>query len=107
MQTRENVKGIAARAAMWSARHRTLAILGWIAFVVGVTILSGQIGTRNAVDADYGHGDSGRADHIVAAAGFPVEPAGEMVLVQNRAGTDRAAPRRHADQIGNGDVGGR
>jgi len=91
MQTRENVKGIAARAAMWSARHRTLAILGWIAFVVGVTILSGQIGTRNAVEADYGHGDSGKADHIVAAAGFPVEPAGEMVIVQNRAGTDRAA----------------
>src|SRR4051812_9169575 len=91
MQTRENVKGIAARAAMWSARHRTLAILGWVAFVVGVTILSGQIGTRDAVDADYGHGDSGRADHIVAAAGFPVEPAGEMVIVQNRAGTDRAA----------------
>ena len=91
MQKRENVKGIAARAAMWSARHRTLAILGWIAFVVGVTILSGQIGTRNAVDADYGHGDSGRADHIVAAAGFPVEPSGEMVIVQNRAGTNRAA----------------
>ncbi|WP_030440617.1 MMPL family transporter [Actinoplanes subtropicus] len=91
MQTRENVKGIAARAAMWSARHRTLAILGWIAFVVGVTILSGQIGTRDAVDADYGHGDSGRADHIVAAAGFPVEPAGEMVIVQNRAGTNRTA----------------
>ncbi|MFD0518696.1 MMPL family transporter [Paractinoplanes durhamensis] len=91
MQKTENVKGIAARAAMWSARHRTLAILGWIAFVVGVTILSGQIGTRNAVDSDYGHGDSGRAEHIVQQAGFPVQPAGEMVIVQNRAGTDRAA----------------
>jgi RND superfamily putative drug exporter len=85
MRNKENVKGIAARAAMWSARHRTLAILGWIAFVVGVTILSGQIGTRDAVDSDYGHGDSGRADHIVQQAGFPVQPAGEMVIVQNRA----------------------
>ena len=37
MRNRENVKGIAARAAMWSARHRTLAILGWLAFVVGAT----------------------------------------------------------------------
>jgi len=90
MRNAENVKGIAARAAMWSARHRTLAILGWIAFVVGVTILSGQIGTRDAVDSDYGHGDSGRADHIVQQAGFPVQPAGEMVIVQNRAGTERA-----------------
>src|SRR5690349_2546016 len=91
MRNAENVKGIAARAAMWSARHRTLAILGWIAFVVGVTMLSGQIGTRDAVDSDYGQGDSGRADHIVQQAGFPVEPAGEMVILQNRAGTDRSA----------------
>jgi RND superfamily putative drug exporter len=88
--SRDNVKGIAARAAMWSARHRTLAILGWIAFVVGVTILSGHLGTREATAADQGHGDSGRADKIVEAAGFPVRPAGEMVIVQNRAGTDRA-----------------
>ncbi|MFI5894426.1 MMPL family transporter [Actinoplanes sp. NPDC051513] len=86
-----NVKGIAARAAMWSARHRTLAILGWIAFVVGVTILSGQLGTHEATNADQGHGDSGKADRIVEQAGFPEQPAGEMVIVQNRAGTDRAA----------------
>ncbi|GIF19729.1 RND superfamily putative drug exporter [Actinoplanes tereljensis] len=91
MKQGENVKGIAARAAMWSARHRTLAILGWIAFVIGVTVLSGQIGTHQATNADQGHGDSGRADKIVAAAGFPVQAAGEMVIVQNRAGSDRAA----------------
>ena len=91
MKNRENVKGIAARAAMWSARHRTLAILGWIVFVVGVTVLSAQIGTREASFADQGHGDSGRADRIVEAAGFPERPAGEMVLIQNRAGKDRAA----------------
>jgi putative drug exporter of the RND superfamily len=90
MRNRDNVKGIAARAALWSARHRTLAILGWIAFVVGVTILSGQLGSRQASDVDMGHGDSKRADRIVEQAGFPITPAGEMVLVQNRAGTDRA-----------------
>ncbi|MGX6608404.1 MMPL family transporter [Micromonosporaceae bacterium Da 78-11] len=90
MGNTENVKGIAARAAMWSARHRTLAILGWIAFVVGVTVLSGQLGTRQASDVDMGHGDSKRADRIVEQAGFPVRPAGEMVLIQDRATTDRA-----------------
>jgi putative drug exporter of the RND superfamily len=89
MRNRDNVKGIAARAAMWSARHRTLAILGWIAFVVGVTILSGSLGTRQASDVDMGHGDSKKADRIVEQAGFPVTPAGELVLVQNRTGTDR------------------
>lgn len=82
MKHRENVTGIAARAAVWSARHRTLAILGWIAFVVGITIVSGHLGTREASAADQGHGESGRADRIVEQAGFPVRPAGEMVLVQ-------------------------
>lgn len=91
MKNRENVTGIAARAAMWSARHRALAILGWIAFVVGVTVLSGQIGAREATSAEQGHGDSGRADRIVEAAGFPERQAGELVLVQNRAGTERSA----------------
>jgi RND superfamily putative drug exporter len=91
MRNRENVKGIAARAAMWSARHRALAIFGWIGFVVGVTVLSGHIGTREATNAEQGHGDSGRADRIVEAAGFPDQPAGELVLVQDRAGTNRAS----------------
>ncbi len=94
MRNRENVKGIAARAAIWSARHRTLAILGWIVFVVGVTVLAGQIGTREGNGADMGHGDSGRADRIVDQAGFPEQPAGEMVLIQNRAGSDRGAAIR-------------
>jgi RND superfamily putative drug exporter len=83
-----DVRGIAAHVAVWSARHRTLAILAWIAFVVGVTVLSGQLGTREAPNAEQGHGDSARADRIVAEAGFPVVPAQERVVVQ---GPDRAA----------------
>nr|BFE76992.1 hypothetical protein GCM10020092_102930 [Actinoplanes digitatis] len=86
MKQTENVTGFAARAALWSARHRTVAILGWIAFVVGITIASGQIGSHEATMADQGHGESGRADRIVEQAGFPVRPYGEMVLIQ---GADR------------------
>ena len=88
MTSTENIRGIAARAAVWSARHRTLAILGWIAFVVGVTVLSGQLGTREATPVQQGHGESASADRIVAEAGFPVSPAQEMVIIQ---GDDRAA----------------
>ena len=91
MQNPERVKGIAARAALWSARHRALAILGWIAFVAAVTVLSGQFGALEAKSVDQGHGDSKKADQIVEAAGFPEQPAGEMVIVQNRAGADRTA----------------
>ncbi|GAA0438474.1 membrane protein [Actinoplanes capillaceus] len=91
MENREDVKGIAARAAIWSARHRVLAILGWIAFVAATVVLSGMIGTKQADEGTAGHGDSGDADRIVAAAGFPEQPAGEMVLIQNRAESDRTA----------------
>ncbi len=88
MKHRENVTGFAARVAMWSARHRTLAIVGWLVFVVAVTVLSGQIGTREANGADQLHGESRRAAVLVEQAGFPVRPAGEMVIVK---GADRDA----------------
>ncbi|WP_433828166.1 MMPL family transporter [Actinoplanes sp. CA-015351] len=89
MENRENVRGIAPRIAMWSARHRVLAILGWIAFVAATVMLSAQVPTENANYALAGHGESGKADRIVEEAGFPPLPAGEMVLVQNRTGSDR------------------
>ncbi|MBG0565146.1 MMPL family transporter [Actinoplanes aureus] len=89
MDNRGNVKGIAARVAIWSARHRALAIIGWIAFVAATVLLSMQVATKDANYALAGHGDSGKADRIVEEAGFPEQPAGEMVLIQNRAGSDR------------------
>ena len=85
------ITGIAARAAVWSARHRTLAILGWIAFVVLVTVVSGQIGTRQATGPEQGHGDSGRAEQIIDDAGFPPVPATEMVIIQRGTPEQRAA----------------
>ncbi|GGN70685.1 membrane protein [Actinoplanes lobatus] len=99
MENREDVKGIAARAAIWSARHRVLAILGWIAFVAATVVLSGMIGTRQADEGTAGHGDSGDADRIVAAAGFPEQPAGEMVLIQNRAESDRTAATAEITEV--------
>lgn len=90
MHTEGKIGGVAARAAMWSARHRTLAVLGWLAFVVGTVVLSGQLGMIEARNSDYGTGESGRADEIVAAAGFSGRGAGEAVLVQRgeKAGPD-------------------
>ncbi|WP_305785807.1 MMPL family transporter [Symbioplanes lichenis] len=82
MENGRKVTGIAARAAMWSARHRALAIFGWVAFVAAMVVLSGLIGTTEADGVQTGHGESKRADQIVADAGFPEQPAGEMVLVQ-------------------------
>ena len=74
------IKGISARTAAWSTRHRALAVVGWLVFVVAVTILSGLVGT---VDDDTGgaHGESARAERLISDAGFP-DRDGEMVLVR-------------------------
>jgi len=32
-------RNLTARAATWSARHRRIAILGWMAFVVAAVVL--------------------------------------------------------------------
>jgi RND superfamily putative drug exporter len=88
MRSTENIKGVAGRAAVWSARHRSLAIVGWLVFVIAVTVLSGQLGTHKATAIQLGHGDSGQAEKIIDQAGFPITPAGEAVIVR---GADRAA----------------
>jgi RND superfamily putative drug exporter len=74
------IKGIAARTAGWSTRHRALAVVGWLVFVVAVTGLSAAVGT---VEDETGgaHGESARAERLVEAAGFP-DHDGEMVLVR-------------------------
>jgi len=74
------IKGIAARTAAWSTRHRALAVLGWLAFVVAATVLSGLVGT---VEDETGgaHGESARAERLITDAGFPPRH-GEMVLVR-------------------------
>jgi putative drug exporter of the RND superfamily len=74
------IKGIAARSAAWSARHRVLAVLGWLVFVVATVVLSGQLGVIED-ETGGGHGESARAEKLVNDAGFP-ERNGEMVLVR-------------------------
>jgi putative drug exporter of the RND superfamily len=79
------IKGIAARTAGWSTRHRALAVVGWLALVIVVTVLSGLVGT---VEDETGgnHGESARAERLIADAGFPDQP-GEMVLVKGNGRT--------------------
>jgi uncharacterized membrane protein YdfJ with MMPL/SSD domain len=74
-------KGVAARAAHWSARHRKTAIFGWLAFVVVAFMIGGAVGTKQIADEDRGNGQSKAADQAIAAADFP-KHAGEQVLVQ-------------------------
>ena len=90
---------LAARAGRWSAQHRRIAILGWIAFVVAATVGGGMIGTNSLSDAEMGNGSSRAADIAVDKAGFR-ESSGEQVLLQARTGAgSRAALERAASQL--------
>ncbi len=72
---------LAARMGRWSARHRKIAIFGWLAFVfASFAIGSFVIGAKQATDAS-GPGESGRAATILEE-GFP-QPAGETILIQS------------------------
>ena len=48
----------------WSARHRKLAIFGWLAVVLAAFILGGPIGTGTKTAEQQAAGDSGRAQSI-------------------------------------------
>ena len=74
-------KGLAARAGVWSARHRKLAIWGWLAFVFLAFAIGAAVGTKALDNSDTGVGESGRADSTLRAAA--PKHADEMVLVQS------------------------
>src|SRR5829696_3183646 len=76
-------RNLAARAGHWSARHRKIAIGGWLAFVVIAFVLGGAIGTKELADEDTGNGSSRTADTAINRADFP-EKLDEQVLVQAR-----------------------
>ena len=82
----DSSRNLAARAGRWSAQHRKKAILGWLAFVVLAVFIGGSVGTKTLSDADFGIGESGRADEAVADH-FP-EKAPESVLIQSRSGAE-------------------
>ena len=89
MTTKTN-KNIAARAGRWSAQHRKKAIFGWLAFVILAVAIGGSVGTRTLSDAEYGLGESGRADKFVDAH-FP-DKEGESVLIQSQNGVKNTDP---------------
>ncbi len=72
---------LAARMGRWSARHRKIAIFGWLAFVAVAFVLGGLVGTKKLTDADTQAGESGRAARILRKAGST--GATRSVLVQS------------------------
>ncbi|MGY0061503.1 MMPL family transporter [Streptomyces sp. LZ34] len=75
-------RNFAAALGDWSARHRKTAVFGWLILVVLVTVVGGAAGQKTLTNADYGTGDSGRAERILQDADL-APPAAELVLVHS------------------------
>jgi RND superfamily putative drug exporter len=89
---------VTERIACWSARHRLLALAGWL-LMVGGAFLAGQVfGTQS--QSQYDPGQSGVAERMLDRL-HVVSPASETVLIQTRApvpkGTLTATPRLTGD----------
>ncbi|MFI1004251.1 MMPL family transporter [Streptomyces galbus] len=86
MGTRDTrVRGLAARAGGWSARHRWAAVGIWVLFVVLAMGLGSAAGRVDVKDSDQLKGETHTAAKIIEDAGIE-EPASESVLVQARGG---------------------
>ncbi|WP_155058766.1 MMPL family transporter [Streptomyces blattellae] len=80
------VRGIAARAGGWSARHRWAAVGIWVLFVVLAMGLGSAAGRVDVKDSDQLGGETHTAAAIIEDAGID-EPAGETVLIQAKDGS--------------------
>ncbi|UFR01609.1 MMPL family transporter [Streptomyces sp. Go40/10] len=95
--TEVRVRGLAARAGGWSARHRWAAVGIWVLFVVLAMGLGSAAGRVDVSESDQLKGETHTAAKIIDDAGIK-EPAGETVLVQAKDGAVQAgsAPFRAA-----------
>lgn len=83
------VRGIAARAGGWSARHRWAAVGVWMLFVVLAMGIGSAVGSVEVKDSDQLKGETSTAARIIEEAGIE-EPAGETVLIQAKDDRTRA-----------------
>ncbi|MER7476166.1 MMPL family transporter [Streptomyces sp. NPDC126510] len=83
------VRGFAARAGGWSARHRWAAVGIWVLFVVLAMGLGSAAGRVDVKDSDQLKGETHTAARIIEDAGIE-EPAGETVLIQAKGGEPKA-----------------
>ncbi|MCX4884405.1 MMPL family transporter [Streptomyces sp. NBC_00847] len=93
------VRGIAARAGGWSARHRWAAVGIWVLFVVLAMGLGSAAGRVELKDSDQLKGETHTAAKIVDDAGID-EPAGESVLIQAKGGGLKATDAEFRAAVG-------
>ena len=55
---------IVERVAGWSARHRLIAVFGWLLLVVAALMIGRQLGTDNL--NSYDPGQAGQAERVLS-----------------------------------------
>ncbi|WP_121252396.1 MMPL family transporter [Nocardioides ferulae] len=99
MSRPRSLSAVPLRATRWSAQHPWRAILGWLVLVVAAVAAGSLVSTQEAQDEDWRHGESGRAEALVAEAGLE-EPPSESVLITARSGPlDVGEARRAAADL--------
>jgi uncharacterized membrane protein YdfJ with MMPL/SSD domain len=74
---------LAGRMGAWSARHRRIAVLGWLGFVIAAVLIGQAAHMKMLTGANSQTGESARAQQIIDSTGLP-STSHETVLVQNR-----------------------
>ncbi|MFE7897669.1 MMPL family transporter [Streptomyces sp. NPDC057424] len=92
------VRGLAARAGGWSARHRWAAVGIWVLFVVLAMGLGSAAGRVDVKDSDQLKGETHTAARIIEDAGID-EPASETVLIQAKGGGLKATDTEFRDAV--------
>ena len=87
MSPLKHSRNLAARMGRWSARHRKIAIFGWLAFVIAAVVIGGAVGTKYLGDNDLNVGEAHRADKLIENGGFDIDEQGEFVLIQSKTTT--------------------
>ncbi|MGW2234265.1 MMPL family transporter [Streptomyces sp. NPDC001759] len=84
---------LAARLGGWSARHRAVAVVGWLVVVLAATLIGSAAGQQRMTDQQYATGETARAWRLLDRNGL-LPPAREMVLVHSDTGLATAAEFR-------------
>src|SRR6266516_3984695 len=58
---------VVERIAGWSARHRAIALIGWLLLVAGAVVIGNTLGTKNL--NSYDPGEAGRAERVLSSPG--------------------------------------
>ncbi len=77
-------RNLAARMGRWSARHRRLAIGGWLIFVIGALLIGSAVGQKTIDQSGGAVGQAKRANIMLQQGGFPrAGTLTEMVIIQS------------------------